>query len=255
MDRNRITGVGHHAHGGSDARVDTAGVVFGNAAPQRLAEMLPVEWREIFLAPYQKRRLSISLWTLSIGLSRPASEFGVTHYSNFIFPDWMRSIDGFREAAAILAEDPRERMPPYVFVDYHQVASGLNEAGPFLGSFCGIDRVENWVPLAADQKRQRKQRWIDRLIGDLDRNFPGIASAVVHREMATAETMQHFLNTPGGAVYGFAPEDTLIETMGRSPSTAIHGLWLASAFNMGGGFSGAMLGGAAAAHAALRASG
>jgi len=73
--------------------------------------------------------------------------------------------------------------------------------------------------------------------------------------MATAETMQHYLNTPDGAVYGFAPEDTLMEAMARSPSTGIHGLWLASAFTMGGGFSGAMMGGAAAARAALRASG
>ncbi len=255
MDHNRVTGVGHHARGGGDARVDAAPVVFGNAAPQRLAEMLPEEWREIFLAPYQKRRLSISLWTLSIGLSRPASEFGVMHYSTFIFPDWMRGIDDFREAATLLADDPGDRVPPYAFVDYHRIPTGLNEAGPFLGSFCSIDRVENWAHLPADPKRRRRRRWIDRLIQDLDRHFPGIAGAVVHRELATAETMQHHLNTPGGAVYGFAPEDTLVEAMGRSPSTGVHGLWLASAFTMGGGFSGAMLGGAAAAHAALRASG
>jgi phytoene dehydrogenase-like protein len=255
MDRNRVTGVGHYARGGGDARVEAAPVVFGNAAPQRLAEMLPEEWRETFLAPYQKRRPSISLWTLSIGLSRPAADFGVTHYSTFIFPDWMRGIGDFREAAAILGGAPGDRVPPYAFVDYHRISTGLNEGGPFLGSFCGIDRVENWAPLSADEKHQRQQHWIDRLILDLDRHFPGIAKTVVHREMATAETMQHYLNTPDGAVYGFAPEDTLMEAMARSPSTGIHGLWLASAFTMGGGFSGAMMGGAAAARAALRASG
>ncbi|HXP76979.1 MAG TPA: NAD(P)-binding protein [Stellaceae bacterium] len=253
MDRHRITGVGHRARGGGDARVDTAPVAFGNAAPQRLAEMLPQEWREIFLAPYQRRRLSISLWTLSLGLSRPAGEFGVTHYSTCIFPDWMRSIDAYREASAILAEDPGDRLPPYVFVDYRRIATGLNEAGPFLGSFCGVDRVENWADLPADRKRERRERWMDRLIGDLDRHFPGIAGAVVHREMATAETMEQYLNTPRGAVYGYAPDENLGETLARSPATAIHGLWLASAFTMSGGYTGAMLGGAAAARAALRA--
>ena len=50
-----------------------------------------------------------------------------------------------------------------------------------------------------------------RLVADLDRHFSGLAGAVVHREMATAETMQHYLNTPDGAVYGFAPVGTLGE--------------------------------------------
>ena len=57
---------------------------------------------------------------------------------------------------------------------------------------------------------------MDRLIADLDREFPGFATTVVHREMATAETMQHYLNTPHGAVYGFAPE-----TLGFAPRTTI----------------------------------
>ena len=36
-----ISGVGHHAQGGGDDRVDEAPIVFGNAAPQSLASMLP----------------------------------------------------------------------------------------------------------------------------------------------------------------------------------------------------------------------
>ena len=71
--------------------------------------------------------------------------------------------------------------------------------------------------------------------------------------MATANTMQRFLNTPGGAVYGFAPEGPATEALRFAPATTIVGLYLASAFTFAGGFSGAMLGGAAAARAALRA--
>ena len=47
---------------------------------------------------------------------------------------------------------------------------------------------------------------MDRIVADLDRQFPGIAGAIVHREMSTSETFQHYLNTPGGSLYGFAPE-------------------------------------------------
>jgi phytoene dehydrogenase-like protein len=64
--------------------------------------------------------------------------------------------------------------------------------------------------------------------------------------------MHSELNTPGGAVYGFAP---VVPPHGvpRFPSarTPVDGLWLASAFLFGGGFSGAMMSGAQAARMAL----
>ena len=93
---------------------------------------------------------------------------------------------------------------------------------------------------------------MDRLIEDLDREFPGIASAVVQREMSTAETFEHYLNTPGGAVYGFAPEGGVTDVFSFSPRTRVQNLWLASAYTHGGGFTGAMLGGAAAVRQALK---
>jgi len=247
MDGHAVTGVGHRRRGGDDSTFDFAPVLFGNAAPQRLAEMLPQDKRRAFFAPYVRRRLSISLWTISLGLRRPPREVGVGRYSTFIFPGWMKALADYRHAAAIVGEDSGERLPPYVFVDYTRIDSGLNEAPPFLGSLCGVDRLENWSELGPDEKRARKERWMDRLIADLDREFPGFAATVAHREMATAETMQHYLNTPAGAVYGFAPE-----TLRFTPRTTVAGLWLASAFSATGGFTGAMLGGATAARAALR---
>ena len=97
-------------------------------------------------------------------------------------------------------------MPSYGFVAYDQIESGLNENGPYLASLVGIDRIENWTGLDREQKRARKERWMDRIIADLDSQYPEIAAAIVHREMSNAETFQHYLDTPGGALYGFAPE-------------------------------------------------
>jgi hypothetical protein len=77
---------------------------------------------------------------------------------------------------------------------------------------------------SADEKRACKERWMDRLIGDLDREFPGIAGAVVQREMSTAETMHQYLNTPSGAVYGFAPQGSPVEVFAFTPRTHIAGL-------------------------------
>ena len=114
----------------------------------------------------------------------------------------------------------------------------------------GLDRIQNWAGLTSEAKRERKERWMDRIVADLDRQFPGIAGSIMHREMSTSETFQQYLNTPGGSLYGFAPE-----SRGFMPlaATAISGLYLASAFTGGGGFTGAIMGGGWAARAAMRA--
>jgi phytoene dehydrogenase-like protein len=248
-----VIGAAHYGRGHGDPRVDYAPVIFGNAAPGRLAEMLPENRRKAFLAPYANRRPSISLWTLSLGLSRPPAEFGVRSYSTFMLPPWVRTLGALRDAGGILGEDAGTRLPPYVFVDYNRIDSGLNQAGPYLGSLCGIDRIENWQHLSAEAKQARKTVWMDRLVADLEREFPGIGACVVQREMATAETMANYLNTPDGAVYGFAPEREGINPLGMTARTTIKGLWLASAYVFSGGFTGAMMGGAVAARDVIRA--
>lgn len=249
MDGDRVRGVRHRAAGTDEASEELAPIVFGNAAPSVLAAMLPQDKRAAFQAPYQDKLPSISLWTVSIGLSRPSRNFGVSHYSTSILPAWLTTLSGVREAGALLGEDSSGRLTPYGFVAYDQIDSGLNEHPPHLASLVGVDRIENWAGLSSAAKGARKERWMDRVIADLDRHFPGIAGAVTQREMSTAETFAHYLNTPGGSIYGFAPN-----TRGFKPiaATAIGGLYLASAFTHGGGFTGAILGGGWAARAAMR---
>jgi len=97
----------------------------------------------------------------------------------------------------------------------------------------------------------RREVWMDALLRAVDREFPGFAGAVVQREMATARTMADELNTPEGALYGFAPG--VASGLPRRPSarTAIPGLYLASAYTVSGGYSGALHGGAIAAREAM----
>ncbi|HEV2157956.1 NAD(P)/FAD-dependent oxidoreductase [Bradyrhizobium sp.] len=249
VDGNSTRGVRHRAAGTDDVREELAPIVLGNAAPSVLASMLPQDKRAAFLSRYEGRRPSISLWSVAIGLSRPSREFGVRHYSTSVLPGWLTHLSGLREAGAMPGEDSPARLPPYGFVAYDQIDSGLNEQGPYLGALVGVDRLANWTGLSAEAKRSRKERWMDLLIADLDRQYPGIAGAIVQREMSTSETFAHYLNTPGGAVYGFAPQT---RGFAPAPATAIDGLYLASAFTGSGGFTGAILGGGWAARAAMR---
>ena len=92
VDDHRVTAVEHRNRQGGDPRLAAAPLVFGNAAPTVLAAMLPEPWRAAFLAPYARRPVSVSLWTVTLGLSRPPAEVGVEAYSTFLLPAWMTAL-------------------------------------------------------------------------------------------------------------------------------------------------------------------
>lgn len=112
VDGARARGVRHRATRADDVREELAPILLGNAAPSVLASMLPQDKRAAFLSRYEDRQPSISLWSIAIGLSRPSDDFGVRHYSTSVLPGWLTKLSGFREAGALLGEDPPARLPP-----------------------------------------------------------------------------------------------------------------------------------------------
>jgi all-trans-retinol 13,14-reductase len=253
--QGRASGVVHENTQGQDSQIDQAPVIFGNAAPAVLAEALPAPMRASFMQPYADKPLSLSLFAISLGLSTHPRQFGVSAYSTFVLPDWMTALAQTREQAALLGAPPGTRMPMLGVVDYSEIDTGLNPQPPYLMSVVGLDRLANWESLTTDDYHQRREQWLDAIIAHLDHTFPGLAGAVMQKEMATARSMHTYLNAPQGALYGFAPTPPTslrqLTTL-RTPKTTIPGLWLASAYAGSGGFTGAMMGGATAARFALR---
>lgn len=251
----RAAGVVHAAADGSDRQEVLAPLLFANAAPQELARCLPQAARAAFLAPYEGRPLSISLFSAAFGLSRPPQELGLERYSTVLLPPWVERLADYRRSAALLAEPPGAAMPVMVAVNYSAIDSGLQQGGLHLVSAVGVDRLENWAGLEPAAYAARREQWLDAIQGAFERHFPGFSAAVTQREMATAATLHHFLNTPGGAIYGFAPQPpaALPPKMGeRALTTSVPGLLLASSFGGFGGFTGAMMTGPLAAQTAVR---
>lgn len=246
LDGNRAAGLRHRSRDGV-THVTFAAAILGNAAPEVLANMLPEAAANDFRRAYEGLHPSVSLWTMAFGLSAPARNFGVRCYSTVMLPDWMNTLADYGRAFAVMADPGGAALPPFIMADYGAIDSGLNLQPPYLCALAGLDRLVTWVGLTPSQDQARREAWMDRLVAVLDREFPGFAGAVVQREMATAATMHRYLNTPAGAVYGFAPR-----VFGGTPRTDVARLYLASAWTMGGGYTGAMIGGAAAARAALR---
>ncbi len=247
-------GVRYRSTSDGTEAVARAPTIFANAAPHVIEGMLPVASREAFMEPFQDRPLSISLLSATFGLNQRPSAFGLSSYSTLLIPSWMERFSDFKHSADLLSELPADTMPMIAVVDYSQIDSGLAESGLFPLNVVSPDRLENWQDLSDDAYRQKKDAWLAAIIRRLDEEWPGIADAVVEKTMSTARSMHEYLNTPGGAVYGFElrPPEDLPRGMPITNETAIKGLWLASAFAGFGGFTGSIACGTSAAQAAMR---
>jgi phytoene dehydrogenase-like protein len=241
--QGRPCGATHSAKDGSDIQTVESGVIVSNAAPEILASLLPADAARKLNDSYAHRQPSISLFALTLGLSKPPREFGVAGYSTQLLPPWMARLGDYAQGAALMANEPADRMPPFAIVDYAAIDSGV-PAPPYVLSIFGPDRLSNWDGSDLDLYRDKRARWQDAIARYLDGFYPGIASAVVASSFNTALSVRQYLNAPGGAVYGFAPAP---HPAARSPRTAVPGVYLSSAYAGFGGYTGVIQSGGACA--------
>ena len=242
-----------HSRDGADAVETEATVVVANAAPGALAPLLDEPARARLDGAVAHHAPSMSAFCATIGLSQPAADFGLRSYSTVLLPPWMKKFAEYAKGAASVMTMTEGAAPPLTIANYSAIDSGLG-GPPYPISVLGPDRMANWADLERDAFTTRRARVLDGIIAVIDAEFPGFADAVVAKSLSTASSMSSYLNAPQGAIYGFAPSPPKTANgygLGRSPRTAIPGLYLASAYAAAGGFTGAMMGGAAAADAIL----
>ncbi|MDB5566426.1 MAG: dependent oxidoreductase [Tardiphaga sp.] len=237
--------VTHTAKDGSDPQSVEAVSVVSNAAPETTAALLPDAGATTLRDHYAKLAPSISLFALTLGLSKSPREFGVTGYSTQILPPWMTKLSDYAQGTTLMSNEPADRMPPLAMVDYAAIDAGV-PAPPYVLSIFGPDRLSNWDGSDIDLYRARRERWQAAIIATLDGHYPGLAGAVTAASFNTALSVQQYLNAPLGAVYGFAP---LPPSAGqraptRSPRTPVAGLYLSSAYANFGGYTGVIQGAA-----------
>ena len=229
--------------------------VFANCAPHVLAHLLPDAERAKIEQAYIGQPLSTSAYSAHFGLSVPPEKLGLDRYEIFVLQDGTTSFNQYGEDARMLASNPGNRIPGYSITNYGAIDSGLEGDGLVLVCVAGLDRFDNWAALAPEDERDRRERWLDAIQTAVDREYPGFSAAVVERIFLNARSMHNFMNTPSGAITGFAPipyEHGILSGVPRSPKTPISGVYLASSFAGAGGFSGAMMAGADAARIAMR---
>lgn len=243
----RVNSVTHIAKAGGDPQTVEADCIISNAAPQIAARLMPEAQGSKLVASYAGRPPSVSLFALTLGLSRKPDEIGLTGYSTQLLPDWMQSLADYAKGTTLFADEPAGRMPPMSIVSYSAIDSGV-PAQPFIISVVGTDRLSNWSGVERAIYTAKRARWQDAIIAYLDAAYPGLKDAITASSFNTASSMVSYLNAPDGAAYGFAPNPPHGGTgEQRSPHTVIDGLYLASSYAGFGGYNGAIQAGQACA--------
>src|SRR3981189_2432269 len=166
----------------------------------------------------------MSLFALTLGLSKPPREFGISAYSTQLLPREMKRLSDYAQGAALMANEPGERMPPMSIVDYAAIDSGV-PAPPYVLSILGPDLLSNWDASDMDAYRDKRGRSQAAVVRYLSSYFPGLGEAVVASSFNSALSVRQYLNAPDGAVYGFAPTPprSLWRMPARSPRTPVPG--------------------------------
>ena len=89
----------------------------------------------------------------------------------------------------------------------------------------------------------------------MERRLPGFRDLVAFQELSTPLSVEHFTAHPGGRIYGVPPTPERFRTRAFRVHTPIDGLLLAGTDAASLGVTGAFMGGALAAGAALGRSG
>ena len=233
----------HTAKDGNDPKTAAARCVIGAASPDALAAMLPPAPAAALRQHAAGRTPSISLFALTLGLSKPPKTFGVSSYATQILPSWMTRLSEYALGQGLMADEPGTRMPPLSIVDYSAIVSGI-PMPPHVLSVIGPDALSNWNGNDMDAYRDKRARWQDAIVRHLDAIYPGLAGAVVASSFNTALSVSQYLNAPTAAVYGYAP---LAGIAPPTPHTAVPGFYLASNYGGAGGYNGAIAAGAACA--------
>lgn len=147
-----------------------------------------------YLAPY---KVGISAFTLFIGLDCKPEEVGFTDSFNLIY-DNEDADESFAPSERLMPETD-----PIVTTCYTlDNPSGYPEGTSVITVGC-LKYAKPWLDIDPAKYYDTKYKAADMLISRLEKHFPGIREHIEEMEVATPLTHMHYLDHPGGSIYGF----------------------------------------------------
>jgi phytoene dehydrogenase-like protein len=205
--------------------------LIANISPQQTYAMAGVAYHEKF-------ETSESLLSIYIGFhTNLKSVYGKRPYSNFM----LKTVKNLDELHESLHQKRSKR--GFVFVDYSQIDAQLCPPEKSFGALCATDYVSDWEALSPQQYEAQKAQLLESFLDELERHYPHIREYIEFAEVGTAKTMQRYLKTPNGTVYGFAPTTHQFFRRPQIQSPLINDLYFVGQWVVGGGFSPAIASG------------
>jgi len=211
-------------------------IVMNGALPQLAQSLLSRSDGKKLATSMGGNNPGASLLTVYFGFHKSLKEVGSRHYSTFIYDTSVRSPGDIHDNNH---SDFSTRS--FTFVDYSQVDSRLAPAGKSVGAACYIDYPSDWASLNREEYIRMKADVADLTTSRLEKLLPGFRAATEHVEVATSLSVKRFTLNPEGAVYGFAqhPGRSMDYLKALPDNVSIASAW----GRIGGGFSGAIVGG------------
>lgn len=192
----------------------------------------------------KSRRLGTSAFVLYVGTDCPPETLGIENASTFIVQD--RDEENALKTMATLDAPSSIMVTCYNLEDPDFAPPGKSS----LSILC-LQYGEPWESVSEDDYAATKYELAAKLIERAEQVYPGIREHLEEIEVATPLTMMRYLNTPGGAIYGF-DQNTQDGALFRERMDAIGGLYVASAWHGMGGFQPTYMSGNSTARAALK---
>ena len=200
LGRNAKT-VTHTAKDGSDPQTAEGVRIIGNAAPAALAPLMPADAAEKLRNGYARQKpvgVAVRADARPVEAAARIRRRRLLHASAAALDE---TFADYAQGAALMAEEPGERMPPMSVVDYAAIDSGV-PAPPYVLSVLGPDLLSNWDASDMDAYREKRGRWQVAIVRYLSSIYPGLGDAVVASSFNSALSVRQYLNAPDGAVYG-----------------------------------------------------
>jgi phytoene dehydrogenase-like protein len=238
VERGRAVGV--RLAGGEVLR---APVVISDAGARAtylrlLGEDAPVPFRDELRA-IPRGMAHVSLY---LGLSRSAAELGVRG-ENLWIHDELEQDRMWDRGAELL-----EGKAPQVYVSFPSMKdpeARSHTAEIIAGVDAGLFQRwsgTGWMRRGEDYQAL-KDRIADGLLRTVERRLPGLSRLVVHRELSTPLTTEHFTGHPGGEIYGLPATPERFSRPWLGARTPVKGLFLTGADALMLGIGGTLLSG------------
>lgn len=220
--------------------------VVSNASPLiTFNELLDLEQPPLEIQQdFKSRRMGTSAFVIYMGLDCTPEELGVTTASSFIYETLDEN--ALHDRMEVLEAPLGGMLTCYNFEDRDAAPPGKSQV-----VLVCLQYGDVWNDVPPEKYAQTKYEFAERLIAVIEKVYPKIRDYIEEIEVATPLTMMRYLNTPGGAIYGFK-QSTEDSALLRERLNGVPGLYIAGSWTGMGGFQPTYMAGESTARAVLK---